>query len=127
MNHVSIAVNLQDDLALALKAESVRIDRIAGRSTLGVEVPNPRRGMIRLHRSQRQARVQAIRRHPCAGSRHGWKRVAPHQGTHQNAAHVAGRHRRPRPVHPNRRIEQITPRAGATLEAPGRRAPFRRG
>ena len=45
---VSQIVNLQDDLALALKAESVRIDRIAGRSTLGVEVPNPRRGMIRL-------------------------------------------------------------------------------
>ena len=45
---VSQIVNLQDDLALALKAESVRIDRIPGRSTLGVEVPNPRRGMIRL-------------------------------------------------------------------------------
>jgi len=45
---VSQIVNLQDDLALALKAESVRIDRIPGRSTLGMEVPNPRRGMIRL-------------------------------------------------------------------------------
>ena len=40
-------VNLQDDLALALKAESVRIDRIPGRSTLGVEVPNPKRAIIR--------------------------------------------------------------------------------
>ncbi len=45
---VSQIVNLQDDLALALKAEAVRIDRIPGRSTLGVEVPNPRRGLIRL-------------------------------------------------------------------------------
>ena len=36
---VSQIVNLQDDLALALKAESVRIDRIPGRSTLGIEVP----------------------------------------------------------------------------------------
>ncbi|MEO7974651.1 MAG: DNA translocase FtsK 4TM domain-containing protein, partial [Thermoanaerobaculia bacterium] len=45
---VSQIVNLQDDLALALKAESVRIDRIQGRSTLGMEVPNPRRGIIRL-------------------------------------------------------------------------------
>ncbi len=45
---VSQIVNLQDDLALALKAESVRIDRIPGRSTLGMEVPNPRRGIIRL-------------------------------------------------------------------------------
>jgi S-DNA-T family DNA segregation ATPase FtsK/SpoIIIE len=45
---VSQVVNLQDDLALALKAESVRIDRMAGRSTLGIEVPNRQRGIIRL-------------------------------------------------------------------------------
>lgn len=45
---VSQIVNLQDDLALALKAESVRIDRMPGRSTLGMEVPNETRGVIRL-------------------------------------------------------------------------------
>jgi S-DNA-T family DNA segregation ATPase FtsK/SpoIIIE len=45
---VSQIVNLQDDLALALKAESVRIDRMAGRSTLGIEVPNKERSLIRL-------------------------------------------------------------------------------
>ncbi len=45
---VSRIVNLQDDLALALKAESVRIDRIPGRSTLGIEVPNRERRVIRL-------------------------------------------------------------------------------
>jgi S-DNA-T family DNA segregation ATPase FtsK/SpoIIIE len=45
---VSQIVNLQDDLALALKAESVRIDRMAGRSTLGIEVPNRERSVIRL-------------------------------------------------------------------------------
>jgi len=45
---VSQVVNLQDDLALALKAESVRIDRMPGRSTLGIEVPNRQRGIIRL-------------------------------------------------------------------------------
>jgi S-DNA-T family DNA segregation ATPase FtsK/SpoIIIE len=45
---VSQIVNLQDDLALALKAESVRIERLPGRSTLGVEVPNKERGVIRL-------------------------------------------------------------------------------
>ncbi len=37
---VSQIVNLQDDLALAMRAESVRIDRMPGRSTLGIEVPN---------------------------------------------------------------------------------------
>ena len=45
---VSHIVNLQDDLALALKAESVRIERLAGRSTLGLEVPNRERAIIRL-------------------------------------------------------------------------------
>ncbi len=45
---VSQIVNLQDDLALALKAESVRIDRMPGRSTLGIEVPNTKRAVIHL-------------------------------------------------------------------------------
>jgi len=45
---VSQIVNLQDDLALVLKAEAVRIDRLPGRSTLGVEVPNAQRGIIHL-------------------------------------------------------------------------------
>lgn len=45
---VSKIVNLQDDLALALKADSVRIDRIPGRSTMGMEVPNVDRSIIHL-------------------------------------------------------------------------------
>ncbi len=45
---VSKVVNLQDDLALALKADSVRIDRIPGRSTMGLEVPNDKRSIIHL-------------------------------------------------------------------------------
>jgi DNA segregation ATPase FtsK/SpoIIIE, S-DNA-T family len=47
---VSKVVNLQDDLALALRAESVRIDRMPGRSTLGIEVPNAKRSVIPLGR-----------------------------------------------------------------------------
>src|SRR4029079_14062688 len=45
---MSQIVNLQDDLALALQAESVRIDRMPGRSTLGIEVPNRDRSLIRV-------------------------------------------------------------------------------
>ena len=41
-------VNLGDDLALALKAESIRIERISGSSTVGIEVPNRRREPIAL-------------------------------------------------------------------------------
>ena len=39
---------LVDDLCLGLKAESIRIDRIPGKSTVGIEVPNIRRQTIRL-------------------------------------------------------------------------------
>src|SRR5262249_15831519 len=41
-------VGLVDDLCLGLKAESVRIDRIPGKSTVGIEVPNNNREIIRL-------------------------------------------------------------------------------
>ncbi|MGE0130715.1 MAG: DNA translocase FtsK [Blastocatellales bacterium] len=44
----SRVTSLVDDLCLALKAESVRIDRIPGKSTVGIEVPNSNREMIRL-------------------------------------------------------------------------------
>jgi S-DNA-T family DNA segregation ATPase FtsK/SpoIIIE len=41
-------VNLGDDLSLALKAESMRIERISGSSTVGIEVPNKKRELITL-------------------------------------------------------------------------------
>jgi S-DNA-T family DNA segregation ATPase FtsK/SpoIIIE len=40
--------SLVDDLCLAMKAESILIDRIAGKSTVGIEVPNLRREIIHL-------------------------------------------------------------------------------
>ncbi len=39
-------VSMANDLALALKAESLRIDRLAGQSTIGIEVPNSHREII---------------------------------------------------------------------------------
>jgi S-DNA-T family DNA segregation ATPase FtsK/SpoIIIE len=39
---------LAEDLCLALQAESVRIDRISGKSTVGVEIPNKKRETIGL-------------------------------------------------------------------------------
>lgn len=41
-------VGLADDLALALEAESIRIDRVSGRGTVGVEIPNEVRETISL-------------------------------------------------------------------------------
>lgn len=42
----SRVVGLADDLCLALKAESIRIDRIPGKSTVGIEAPNAQREKI---------------------------------------------------------------------------------
>jgi S-DNA-T family DNA segregation ATPase FtsK/SpoIIIE len=39
-------VSMANDLALALKAEALRIDRLAGQSTIGIEVPNTYREVI---------------------------------------------------------------------------------
>ncbi len=41
-------VGLADDLALGLEAESIRIDRMSGRSTVAIEVPNEQRETIYL-------------------------------------------------------------------------------
>ena len=45
---ISAVQNLAEDLALALKVESIRIERIPGRATVGIEVPNPEPETIRL-------------------------------------------------------------------------------
>ena len=44
----SRVTGLVDDLCLALKAESIRIDRMPGKPHVGIEVPNPQRETIRL-------------------------------------------------------------------------------
>jgi DNA segregation ATPase FtsK/SpoIIIE, S-DNA-T family len=44
----SRVVGLSDDLCLALKAESIRIDRMPGKPHVGIEVPNPHRETIYL-------------------------------------------------------------------------------
>ena len=41
-------LNLQEDLSLALKAESIRIARLPGKSTVGIEAPNSIRRVIRI-------------------------------------------------------------------------------
>jgi S-DNA-T family DNA segregation ATPase FtsK/SpoIIIE len=41
-------VGLADDLALALEAESIRVDRVSGKGNVGIEIPNERRETIYL-------------------------------------------------------------------------------
>ena len=45
---ISQVAGLAEDLSLALGAESVRITRIPGKSSLGVEIPNDKREIIKL-------------------------------------------------------------------------------
>jgi DNA segregation ATPase FtsK/SpoIIIE, S-DNA-T family len=45
---ISQVANLSEDVSLALGAESVRIQRIPGKSSLGVEIPNNKREVIKL-------------------------------------------------------------------------------
>ena len=45
---VAQVANLTEDLALALETESVRIQRIPGKSSLGIEIPNDKRETIKL-------------------------------------------------------------------------------
>lgn len=45
---VSQVSNLTEDLSLALGAESVRVQRMPGKSSLGVEIPNNRREIIKI-------------------------------------------------------------------------------
>jgi S-DNA-T family DNA segregation ATPase FtsK/SpoIIIE len=45
---IAQVTNLAEDLSLALRAESVRVQRIPGHSALGVEIPNNKREIIRI-------------------------------------------------------------------------------
>jgi S-DNA-T family DNA segregation ATPase FtsK/SpoIIIE len=45
---ISQVANLAEDLSLALGAESVRIQRMPGKSSLGIEIPNNNREIIKL-------------------------------------------------------------------------------
>ncbi|MDR0841939.1 MAG: DNA translocase FtsK [Acidobacteriota bacterium] len=45
---VSRIIGLVDDLCLGIKAESLRIDRIPGKATIGIEAPNTNRATIML-------------------------------------------------------------------------------
>jgi VWFA-related protein len=50
--------NLADDLCLALKATSIRIDRVPGKNTVGIEVPNLERRTIYLREALNSSTFQ---------------------------------------------------------------------
>ncbi|HNT99893.1 MAG TPA: DNA translocase FtsK [Acidobacteriota bacterium] len=54
-------ISLVDDLCLGLRAESIRIDRIPGKSTVGIEVPNSQRQTIHIREVIESKEVQNSR------------------------------------------------------------------
>jgi len=54
-------VSLVDDLCLGLRAESLRIDRIPGKSTVGIEVPNSQRQVIQIREVVESKEFQTTR------------------------------------------------------------------
>ena len=91
-------IGLGDDLCLALEAESVRIDRIPGKSTVGIEVPNNERATIML-RTPRVARVHANDGAFAAGAGKGHHRQDRRVRSATHAAPACGglhRHRKER-------------------------------
>jgi S-DNA-T family DNA segregation ATPase FtsK/SpoIIIE len=58
---IAAVQNLSEDLALALKTSSVRIERIPGRATVGIEVPNPDPEVIRISKVLDSAEFRGAR------------------------------------------------------------------
>jgi S-DNA-T family DNA segregation ATPase FtsK/SpoIIIE len=58
---IAAVQNLSEDLALALRTSSVRIERIPGRATVGIEVPNPNPEIIRISKILDSAEFRGAR------------------------------------------------------------------
>ena len=94
-------VGLADDLALALKAESIRIDRMSGRGTVAIEIPNDVRETISLREIIESDAFQQARRPADAGPgqdrqrRHGRHRPGRHAAPADRRRDGHGQERRP--------------------------------
>ena len=67
-------VGLADDLALALEAESIRIDRMSGKGNVGIEIPNEERETIYLREILESDTFRARLGPPHPGPRQGGQR-----------------------------------------------------
>ncbi len=64
--------NLTDDLCLALKAESILIERMAGKSTVGIQVPNREREIIWLRENIESS---GVHRHQVEADARAWAKT----------------------------------------------------
>ena len=82
----SRVTGLVDDLCLALKAESIRIDRIPGKAYVGIEVPNQKREIDPPSRGDRIAKIHRIGFAADARSRQDDRRLQIRRRSRQDAA-----------------------------------------
>ncbi len=110
--------SLCDDLCLALRAESILIERMAGKSTVGIQVPNHAARNHLAARGGRSARVSGVEVEDHAGDGQGHQRPHCDRRVEHHAAFAHRRldglwqergHQRVHHVHP----VQGHPRAGA--------------
>ena len=104
---VSKVQALADDLAIALRVPSVRIvSPIPGKNTVGVEVPNDKRVMVRLREimeavgaGQREVRDPDLprqgRERPASGRRHGEDAAPADRGPHRHGQERVPQHADP--------------------------------
>ena len=78
--------SLADDLCLAMQAESVLIDRIPGKSTVGIQIPNPNRGADLAARAAGVGRLPALHVEAHAGARQDDPRRALRHRSRDDAA-----------------------------------------
>jgi len=77
---------LAEDLCLALKAESILIERIPGKSTVGIEVPNAHRVTIAAARTDRIGGVHQLAFQDDARAGQGLDRTQPRVRPRADAA-----------------------------------------
>ncbi len=76
--------NLTEDLCLGLQAESILIERIPGKPTVGIEVPNSKREVIALRQILESEEFQnsAFAPHHFHGQGHQWAHQSGFAGNH---------------------------------------------
>ena len=100
---------LADDLCLAMQAESVLIDRIPGKSTVGIQIPNPHREPITLRELLETRRLHALGVAADDGARQDDSRRAVRQRPGDDAAPAHRRIDRRRQVGERQRDDQQHP------------------
>ena len=78
--------NLTEDLCLGLQAESILIERIPGKPTVGIEVPNTKREVISLRQMLESEEFNAIAFAPDHRAGQGHQRAHPRGGARRHAA-----------------------------------------